>query len=97
VTHDRRIGSWDRCYDFLNIFSEKIGKKFAFLTQNKAELHMQKFDHNIVFLEKRHFFCRKLSKIAENCGHNIDHWLLVIEKITPKIHVYILKESAATW
>jgi hypothetical protein len=27
---------------------------------------MQNFDHNIVFLEKRQFFRRKLAKIAEN-------------------------------
>jgi hypothetical protein len=33
---------------------------------------MQKFDHNIGFSEKRHFVLRKLSKIAENCDHNID-------------------------
>jgi hypothetical protein len=33
---------------------------------------MQNFDHNIGFSEKRHFFRRKLSKIAENCDHNID-------------------------
>jgi hypothetical protein len=32
----RRNGSWDRCYDFLNIFAEKVCKKMAFLTQNKA-------------------------------------------------------------
>jgi hypothetical protein len=35
---------------------------------------MQNFDHNIVFWEKRQFFRRKLSKIAENCDHNIDPW-----------------------
>jgi hypothetical protein len=35
---------------------------------------MQKFDRNIGFWEKRQFFCRKLSKIAENCVHNIDPW-----------------------
>jgi hypothetical protein len=33
---------------------------------------MQKFDHNIVFREKRQFFRQKLSKITENCDHNID-------------------------
>jgi hypothetical protein len=38
---------------------------------------MQKFDHNIGFWEKREFFRQKLAKIAENCDHNIDHWLLV--------------------
>jgi hypothetical protein len=33
---------------------------------------MQNFDHNIGFWEKRQFFRRKLSKIAESCDHNID-------------------------
>jgi hypothetical protein len=33
---------------------------------------MQNFDHNIGFWEKLQFFRRKLSKIAENCDHNID-------------------------
>jgi hypothetical protein len=33
---------------------------------------MQNFDHNIGFWEKRNFFRQKLSKIAENCDHNID-------------------------
>jgi hypothetical protein len=32
---------------------------------------MQNLDHNIGFCEKRQFFRRKLSKIAENCDHNI--------------------------
>jgi hypothetical protein len=42
-------------------------KKLAFLMKNKAKLPMQKFDHNIVFLRKT----PKLTKIAENCNHNI--------------------------
>jgi hypothetical protein len=37
---------------------------------------MQNFDHNIGFREKRQFFRRKLSNIAENNGHNIDPWFL---------------------
>jgi hypothetical protein len=28
----------DRCDDFLNIFAEKLAKKLAFITQNKAKL-----------------------------------------------------------
>jgi hypothetical protein len=57
----------------LKKFSPKnFAKKLAFLTRNKAKLHTQKFDHNIGFLEKRQFFRRNLSKIAENCDHNID-------------------------
>jgi hypothetical protein len=35
---------------------------------------MQNFDRNIGFWEKRQFFRRKLSKIAENCDRNIDPW-----------------------
>jgi Zn/Cd-binding protein ZinT len=33
---------------------------------------MQNLDHNIGFLFKSQFFRRKLSKIAQNCDHNID-------------------------
>jgi hypothetical protein len=33
---------------------------------------MKNLDHNIGFREKRQFFRRKLSKIAENCDHHID-------------------------
>jgi hypothetical protein len=29
----------DECYDFKNIFAEKIGEKIAFLTRNKAKLY----------------------------------------------------------
>jgi hypothetical protein len=28
----------DRCYDFINIFAEKISEKIGVLTQNKAKL-----------------------------------------------------------
>jgi hypothetical protein len=40
---------------------------------------MQNFDHNISFWEKRQFFLRKLSKIPENCDHNIDPWMRFIQ------------------
>jgi hypothetical protein len=43
----------------------------AFLTQNKAKLCILKVDRNISFWEKSPNFRRKLSKIAENCDHNI--------------------------
>jgi hypothetical protein len=36
---------------------------------------LQKIDHNIGL---RHFFRRKLAKIAENCDHNIDPWFLIL-------------------
>jgi hypothetical protein len=63
--------TWDRCYDFLNIFVEKFSKKLAFLTQNKAKL-CKSLIITLVFEKNAIFFRRKLSKIAENCVHNID-------------------------
>jgi hypothetical protein len=42
----------------------------AFLTQNKAKL----CKILIIFEKNANFFRRKLSKIAENCDHNIDPW-----------------------
>jgi hypothetical protein len=29
--------TWDRCYDFLNIFAEKLSEKMAFLTQSSTK------------------------------------------------------------
>jgi hypothetical protein len=34
----------------------------AFLTQNKAKIHMQKFNHSIGFGEKRQFFAKNWRK-----------------------------------
>jgi hypothetical protein len=41
---------------------------------------MKNFDHSIGFCEKRQFFRRKLTKIAENCDHNIDPWTISANK-----------------
>jgi hypothetical protein len=30
------LATWDRCYDFLNIFAKKFGEKIGVLAQNKA-------------------------------------------------------------
>jgi hypothetical protein len=43
----------------------------AFLNQNKAKLYLKYSIITLVF-KKNAIFCRKLSKIAENCYHNID-------------------------
>jgi alpha/beta superfamily hydrolase len=56
-----------------NIFAEKAGEKIGVLTQNKDKL-CKKLIMALVFEKKRHFFRRKLTKIAENCDHNIDPW-----------------------
>jgi hypothetical protein len=56
------------------IFSPKnSAKKLAFLTENKAKL-CKLFIITLVFEKNANFFRRKLSKIAENCDHNIDPW-----------------------
>jgi hypothetical protein len=57
----------------LKIFTPKnLAKIFAFFAQTTVSF-CKNCDHNIgFFLEKRHFFRRKLAKIAENCDHNID-------------------------
>jgi hypothetical protein len=56
----------------LKIFSPKnSAKKMAFLTQNKGKL-CKILIITLVFEKKSQFFRRKLSKIAENCDHNID-------------------------
>jgi hypothetical protein len=46
---------------------------------------MQQFDHNIGFGGKHQFFRRKVPKIAENCGHNIDPKYLGCKKLIHKI------------
>jgi hypothetical protein len=57
---------------FFKIFSTKnLAKILAFFAQTTASF-CKNFNHNIGFWEKRQFFRRKLSKIAENCDHNID-------------------------
>jgi hypothetical protein len=54
------------------IFSPKnSAEKMAFLTQNKAKL-CKNWIITLVLKKKTPFFRRKLSKIAENCDHNID-------------------------
>jgi predicted aldo/keto reductase-like oxidoreductase len=56
----------------LKIFSPKnSAKKLAFLTQNKAN-YAKFLIITLVLEENANFFRQKLSKIAENCDHNID-------------------------
>jgi hypothetical protein len=56
----------------LKIFSPKnSANQLAFLTQNKAKL-CKILIITLFFLEKNAIFCRNMSKIAENCDHNID-------------------------
>jgi hypothetical protein len=60
---------------FGNTFAEKRPKKLAFLPQNKAKLY--KILIITLVFKKNAIFCQKLSKIAENCDHNIDPRLAV--------------------
>jgi hypothetical protein len=63
------------------IFSPKNGEKMAFWLKTKLNYAKNLSYH--WFLRKTPFFRKKLSKIAENCDHNIDPWL-------SKIRVQIL-------
>jgi hypothetical protein len=48
-----------------------MAKKIAVLCTKNC-LFMKNLDHKIGFEEKRQFFGRKVSKIAQNCDHHID-------------------------
>jgi hypothetical protein len=66
-----RLETIDRCDNnkkFSNFF---LAKQLTFLTQNKGK-SCKIVIITLVFEKKRHFFHRKLSKIAENHDHNID-------------------------
>jgi hypothetical protein len=54
----------------LKIFLPKIWQKIGVFDSKQSKL-MQKYYHNIGLWENA-IFRRKLSKIAENCDHNID-------------------------
>jgi hypothetical protein len=71
---------WSQCYDFKNIFAEKIAKQLAFFTQNKAKL-CKILIITLVFEENANFFRRKLSKIVENYDYNIDPCLFPRKKL----------------
>jgi hypothetical protein len=58
----------------LKIFSPKnLAKILAFFAQTTASFY-KKLIIKSVFEKNANFFRRKLAKIAENCGHNIDSW-----------------------
>jgi hypothetical protein len=64
------------------IFSPKnSAKKLAFLTQNKAEL-CKKMIITLVFEKNALFFRQILSKIAENCDHNIGPYSWPLLRLT---------------
>jgi uncharacterized PurR-regulated membrane protein YhhQ (DUF165 family) len=52
-------------------FRRKNRQKWAFLAQNKATL-FKNLVVTLVFEKNANFLRQKLSKIAENCDHNID-------------------------
>jgi hypothetical protein len=53
-----------------NIFSEKFGEKIG-VFDSKQRKKCKILIITLFFSEKRHFFRQKMSKIAENCDHNI--------------------------
>jgi hypothetical protein len=55
--------SWNRCYDFKNIFAKKMAIFLHFWLKTKL-----KFDHNIGF-KKTHIFSPKIVIITSTPGH----------------------------
>jgi hypothetical protein len=51
----------DRCYDFLNISAENFSENIVVFCLNYTKF-LHKFDHNIVFFEKRQFFAENWQK-----------------------------------
>jgi hypothetical protein len=71
---------------FFKYFRRKIlQKNWRFWLNTKLNF-WKKVDHNIGIQEKRQFFRRKLSKIAENCDHNIDPWGRFYESVSAEIY-----------
>jgi hypothetical protein len=83
--HDKLIWRQDKdrgpmLWFLKNIFAEKFSEKIG-VFDSKLSWNMQNFDHNIGFWEKRQIFRWILSKIAENCDHNIDsRSILIVSK-----------------
>jgi hypothetical protein len=68
---DHNIDPWDRCYNFLNIFAEKIGENNCFLPKPLL-VFVKNYDHNMVFEKNANFVRRTWANREENCDHNID-------------------------
>jgi hypothetical protein len=64
--------SWNRCYDFKNIFVKKFSKNIGFFRTTAS--FRKKMIITLVFEKNANFFRQNFSKIAENCDHNIDPW-----------------------
>jgi hypothetical protein len=68
--------TWDRCYNFKNIFAEKLGKNIGVLFAQTTACFCKNFIKSLVIEKNANFFRRKLAKFAENCDHSIDPWRL---------------------
>jgi hypothetical protein len=66
--------SWDRCYDFKNVFVKKISAKILALFAQTNASFCKNVSITLVFEKNANFVRRKLAKIADNCDHNIDPW-----------------------
>jgi hypothetical protein len=61
--------SWDRCYDFLKIFSPKtLANKIGVFAQTRYSFY-KNLTITLVFEKKPIFYAENWQKIAENCDH----------------------------
>jgi hypothetical protein len=73
------------------ISPKSLAKKLAFFAQTTCK----NCDNNIGFWEKRHFFRRKLEKIAENYDHNIDP--RIETALQARLKVVCIYVMSCTW
>jgi hypothetical protein len=62
VARSRNERTRDRCYDFKNIFAEKLSHKMAVLTQNKAKFRKKKLIITLVLEKTANFFAENWEK-----------------------------------
>jgi alpha/beta superfamily hydrolase len=74
VTFDRFFFAWGQCYDIRKtiFFTPKNGE--LKISNQTVDIQAEKSIHNIGYQEKRHFFERRLAKIAEMSDHNTESW-----------------------
>jgi hypothetical protein len=69
----------DRCYDFKNIYTDKIWRKYWRFLLKLLLLVSKNLIITLVFEKKREFFLQKLAKIAQKLHKNCT-------KIAQKLH-----------
>jgi hypothetical protein len=66
--------NWELCYNFENLFAEKMEQKLVILTQNMYCYFNPKWIKILVYQEKRLF----VPTVAKNRNHNVAPWSTLV-------------------